>query len=180
MAGVHPRDPGALERILASCGESIFRFLRLMIHDAEAARDLTQETFIRLYESGGRFETEGSLKSWLYRTAQRIAIDHLRRRKALRARLVRLGEPAHSADPRERAEVEQLRDEVRAAVAELPEGCRSTLILAEIEGMPYLEIARIEGGSDMAARQRAAYARKLLRDKLADRIDSERKEGKKK
>ncbi len=133
------------------------------------AEDLAQETFLKAFRAIERFAGNSALFTWLYRIAVNTArdfLDHRRRRPSvpLDDGLV---EPASDADGPDRdLERSELRQRVRAAVARLPEPFRTTLVLREMEGNTYEEIAQILGVSIGTVESRIFRARRKLRTLL--------------
>ena len=130
---------------LAHRGE-VQAYLTDKLRDADIAADLTQETFLRYAEQGRR---DGAAivhdRSYLYRTAHNLAIDHLRRQARQQVDTVATDDLARVAEPRPSPEdsvgARQSLDQFRAAVEELPERTRQIFVLARIENLPYREIA---------------------------------------
>jgi RNA polymerase sigma-70 factor (ECF subfamily) len=151
-----------------------------MTNDYDGAVDLAQETFVRVYRARDRYQTNYAFSTYIYRIATNLAISELRKRK--RRRLVSLSGVIQTRDGREEAieinpvDVRPLQDvalvdaERRAAVARaittLPEKYRAPLVLRDIEGKTYEEIARILEASEGTVKSRISRGRNLLRDKL--------------
>ncbi len=132
-----------------------------VVLDAEEARDVAQETFIRVHAALERFDRSRDFLNWLYRIARNLAIDSLRRRKR-RALPVEdlsslpLESPARNVDP-------ELGSRVASVLAELPVEYRLALTLREFHGMTPREIARVTDCSYPTARWRLHRARGLFR-----------------
>jgi RNA polymerase sigma-70 factor (ECF subfamily) len=133
------------------------------VHEAE---DLAQETFLKAFAAIGRFRGNSALFTWLYRIAVNTSRDYLahrRRRPAVQLDDT-IGEPPSPADrPDEAAMREEERRRVRRALDELPEPFRTTLVLREMEGHAYDEIATILGVSIGTVESRIFRARCKLR-----------------
>jgi len=149
--------------------------LRVM-RDEESARDVVQEAFLKAYRSLDRFEGRSSFYTWLYRIVMNLCLDAKRRQPA--GRLVEWDEQravqTAAVDPdRQRAsspsgelERSQLRDALRHAIEQLPDDARETLVMREVDGLSYTEIAQaleIPKGTVMS---RLHHARKRLRTLL--------------
>ncbi|MFQ6112360.1 MAG: sigma-70 family RNA polymerase sigma factor [Nitrospinota bacterium] len=153
---------------------------------AEGAEDLTQEVLAKAYFSLPGFRGESSFYTWLYRIAMNRCKDELRRmarhptgsleelleRSAEALRELPADEPAEG-EPEER--VQARRELVGAALESLPHGQREVLVLKEMEGMSYEEIAGILRCSVGTVKSRLARARSRLRERFAPYL--ERKEG---
>jgi RNA polymerase sigma-70 factor (ECF subfamily) len=155
-----------------------------VLRDPEQARDAVQEAFLKAYTSLDRFEGRSSFYTWLYRLAMNLCLD-LKRRDHSDRRL-ETPEPAdlervatvesrpadqrhwrdHEDAPDEAVSRAELREQVARAIATLPEASRETLILREIEGLSYTEIAEaldIPRGTVMS---RLHYARRRVQEIL--------------
>lgn len=145
-------------------------YLSRTLRDADAAADLTQETFLRFVEHGGRNAPEaggdGTVvlqpRSYLFRMAYHLAIDHLRRRK--REGISVLAEEGWSNLPDERPSPEQElwgRDDlarVQTALAELPERSRLVFRAVRIDGLTYQAAARRLGISESSVQKHLSRA----------------------
>jgi RNA polymerase sigma-70 factor (ECF subfamily) len=128
--------------------------------------DLAQETFLKALGAIHRFQGQSALFTWLYRIAVNTARDHLahRRRRPAVPLDVELAEPAAPGDsPHEALERRELRRRVRAALDALPEPFRTTLVLREMEGRAYEEIAALLGVSLGTVESRIFRARRKLK-----------------
>jgi RNA polymerase sigma-70 factor (ECF subfamily) len=152
--------------------------LRVM-RDEEAARDVVQEAFLKAYRSLDRFEGRSSFYTWFYRVVMNLCLDAKRRQPA--GRLVEWDEQramqtsaATGLDPdRQRAaspsgelERSQLRDALQNAIEQLPDDARQTLVMREIDGLSYAEIAEAMEIPKGTVMSRLHHARKRLRTLL--------------
>ena len=119
----------------------LLRYTRRMLGGSAAeAEDVMQDVFVRAYRSLAVDQRELPLKAWLYRVAHNRCVDHLRRPVTDNAAVYEVNRPP-GCDPHERTEQrESLRRLVRD-VGELPEQQRSALLLRELEGLSYAEVA---------------------------------------
>jgi RNA polymerase sigma-70 factor, ECF subfamily len=145
------------------------------------AEDLTQEAFVRAFRFFENYRRDLPFENWLYRIISNLFVDDLRRKP--KARIHSLDAPvggdANSEsqaffeipDSRENPERvvlhEELDEQIQKALASLPADFRTTVILADIEGMSYEEISETMGCSLGTVRSRLHRGRKLLRSKLA-------------
>jgi RNA polymerase sigma-70 factor, ECF subfamily len=134
MAG----DLAAFERIVREHQQSVWRFLRRLLGDPATAEDVTQETFLRVYRRLPSFTFQAKFSTWIFQVARNAGIDELRARQR-RARLVDAGpiRPAVTSGPAE------ARVEIDAALASLPVDLRETLLLVEVLGLRYTEVAEV-------------------------------------
>ena len=145
----------ALEEVFAAEQARLARRLRRMTGDAETADDLCQEAFLRAWSRAPRDAPAPVLAAWLHRTAARLALDELRRRR--RRPMVALDDPAVEDPPA---------DDVREALARLPVGDRAVIALRFQAGLALRELGAVLGISEDAARKRVARARTRLRAAL--------------
>ena len=139
-------DESAFNQLVLRYQERIYWVARRFVNDHEAADDVTQDVFVKAYESLRDFRAESSFYTWLYRIAVNIALNALRRRKV--KEFFRIDELFEIEDPGTQAPDEAVeRDEDRAlieqAIALLPNKQRSVFLLRFYEEMPYEEIAKI-------------------------------------
>jgi len=139
----------------------------------DEAEDLTQEIFVRVYQGLPRYhESEGAFPAWLMRVARNHSIDHYRRRKAERQHRAAAPEPLEDVpsgddDPERSLERGERVRLVQRALRSLPVELREALILCDLQGEPYEEIAaalRIPLGTVKSRinRGRLELARRLL------------------
>ena len=148
------------------------------MNDYEEAVDLAQETFVRVYFAIDRYHTQYAFSTYVYRIATNLAISEIRRRK--RRRLMSLTglfqadedsevefQPADKAALQDTQIVDDERDRTIArAIAALPEKYRVPIILRDIEGKSYDEVAEIMGLGLGTTKSRISRGRGLLREKL--------------
>ncbi|MBQ3390916.1 MAG: sigma-70 family RNA polymerase sigma factor [Clostridia bacterium] len=148
--------------------------LRLAGHAAEA-EDLSQEVFLKLYRGLSSFRGESSFSTYLYRIAANTAIDALRRASPQAISLSaedEEGEPYELALsdgeplPLELLEREERTAAIREAIDALPPHHRAVIVLREIEGMSYQEIARVLSVEEGTVKSRINRARAGLRELL--------------
>ena len=156
----------------------IFSVAYGLLRNREDAREVTQEAFIKAYRNLSGFRRDSSFYTWIYRITVNLGIDF--RRKAYRNREVELDETrivpedAHHTGPRPMPtpgaslERRQLGGRIRAAIDELPEDQRTAIVLREIQGLSYKEIADAMDCAEGTVMSRLFYARKKLQELLED------------
>ena len=172
MLGAHHQEPPVnLAALVESHAAGIFRYLRSMVGDADVARDLAQETFLKLHAHAG-----GAGAALVFTVARSCALDHLRRQRVRRGhetaaaeQLVSAAPAPESCRPDRDLENRQLRDDLLAALAILPEDQRSVFHLSEIEGLSYREIGVILEVSPGTIASRKHHAVRKLRESLRRR-----------
>ena len=164
-------DHAAFETLVRRYSERAYRAAYRVVRDQQAAEEVLQEALIKAYRALPRFEARSSFYTWLYRITVNLALD--RRRRGKRAPAVEWDDAiAHEIDPRStlpepaNPEVSSLRHEVRELVAEgiqtLPDGQREVLLLREVDGLSYEEIADTMQISKGTVMSRLHYARKKM------------------
>jgi RNA polymerase sigma-70 factor (ECF subfamily) len=138
-------------------------------HDAE---DLTQEVFVRVFRSLSSY-TPGTFEGWLHRITTNLFLDQARRKAKIR--FDALAEDADSRIPSRAAAPDAtvvdglFDDDVELALAELPPDFRAAVVLCDIEGLSYEEIADVLGLKLGTVRSRIHRGRSMLRKALAHR-----------
>lgn len=183
------RDGAAFNEVVDRYKTKVYNYLLRMMGNAADAEDLTQEVFVRLFTSLDSFRSQASLNTWLFRIAGNLCIDHFRRAKKHRAIAFSLDEPhdAESAEsgsrqayevpdmtyePHRVAESAETAQQIQQALGQLPEKLRAVLILHDIEGLPYDEIAQIAGCPLGTVKSRLFNARLQLRQRLTNYLQS--------
>jgi RNA polymerase sigma-70 factor (ECF subfamily) len=155
----------ALEAAFAAHAAGVAAVALRLLGDAEAARDVCQDTFVRYYDRAS--EVRGEPGPWLRAVAARLALDRLRRRgrerRALAAEAARRGGAAEDPDPAEAAEV---RERLLAAVADLPERQREVLLRRVVDGETFPALAGALGIAQGSAKEHLRRALAALRRSL--------------
>jgi RNA polymerase sigma-70 factor (ECF subfamily) len=115
--------------------------LHLANGDRDLAAELTQEAFVRAYDRLAQFEGASSFYTWLYRLARNRAFDLLARKRPTAVADEHLERAAETPSPADAVAGAELRDRVRAALAQLPAETRELLLMREFQGMDYDAIA---------------------------------------
>lgn len=171
-------DESAFAEIIDRYRNPITNYLYRFLNDYEEAVDLAQETFIRVYFALDRYHTQFAFSTYIYRIATNLAISEIRRRK--RRRLLSLtglfqGDDDQDIefqppDKRKLADAELVEDErsqmIAKAISALPEKYRIPVILRDIEGRTYDEIAEIMELGLGTTKSRISRGRALLKEKL--------------
>jgi len=154
----------------------LMRVIGRFVSDEETARDLAQETFIRVFERLDQFDPSRRFGPWLFRIGVNLTLDYLRKLKRRGGWSLfsetprdRRPEPA-TPDPRRQQDISQ---EVRAVLDELPEKYRSVLILRDLENFSTSEIAAILNRKEATIRWRLAEARERFQRLWSRRMKNE-------
>ncbi len=178
MAEYSPEEVARFEALVTRYGRHVHAVAYRMAGNEADAKDLAQEAFVRVWKAFRRIDPDAALEGWLYRIVTNLFIDLLRRRP--KARVQSLDEPiatSEGAVARERpdptADVERIVMDkmidrrVQDALLSLREDLRMVIVLADIEGYPYEEIAEMTGVPIGTIKSRLHRARRALRDRLA-------------
>jgi RNA polymerase sigma-70 factor (ECF subfamily) len=155
----------SFEQLAAELSGPLFGYLRKMLGNGADADDLLQETLMRIARSLPTLEKSAAVKSWAFRIASNLAIDHIRRNK--RASLVEFTEE-HDPDDQEedRLVLDEMNSCVREVIDGLPPDYRAAIVLFNLEGKSVSETAEILGTSIGAAKVRIHRAKKRLKEAL--------------
>jgi RNA polymerase sigma-70 factor (ECF subfamily) len=164
------------EALVARYQTRLFRFISRFTKDAEDARDVTQEVFLKIYGALDSFDPRYRFSTWLFRIAGNAAIDHLRRR---RGRIISLDLPPdeegesraidprdHGPDPFEDLARRRLRQAIDEAIEKLPDDYRELISLRHYGELPYEEIAELKRMPLGTVKNKLFRARQALRDLL--------------
>ncbi len=172
----------AFDRLVFKYMDMIFNLCFRIVHDYDDANDCAQETFIKVYRNLHQFRFRSSFSTWLYRIAintcrNRIASSGDRARKKM-LRIDNPGEPGSdtvdihdcSFDPDSLFEKNEQARLIHQAIDALPEELKVLVVLRDLEGNSYEEIAGITGVNLGTVKSRLARARHLLRESLREVI----------
>lgn len=177
QAGLRP-EKALFAELIRRYHSHVEKVLYHLAPDWTDRADLAQEVWIRVYRHIKRLQEPAKFRGWLSRITTNLFYDELRKRKRVNAPLsldaplsVEDGEmdweiASDDPGPAEEMITREFYDQLREAIADLPEVFRTTIILREIEGMAYEEIAEITGVSLGTVKSRIARARQRLQYQL--------------
>jgi len=181
--GLRP-DRVAFAELLRRYQSHVDRVLYHLAPDWQDRSDLAQEVWIRVYRNIKRLQEPVKFRGWLSRIATNLFYDELRKRKRVASPLS-LDAPRSMEDgemdweiagdnpsPEEELTTREFYEQLQEAIADLPEVFRTTIVLREIEGMPYEDIAEITKVSLGTVKSRIARARARLQSQLQNYLDS--------
>jgi RNA polymerase sigma-70 factor (ECF subfamily) len=179
-------DGQAFNEIVHRYKDRVFAYVRRMVENREDAEDIAQETFVRVFTGLRSFENRASLPTWLYRIATNLCIDYRRRNMRPEKRHVPLDHGFGDAGPTSTLDLADERyrpDDVAArnelatrldeAILALPERLRAVVVLHDVNGVPYEDVARIVGCPLGTVKSRLFHARSALRDALGPYLRGE-------
>ena len=175
---VQAGDVAAFDRLISKYRERVFGIVYNMTSNREDAADLTQDTFIKAFQSIQRFGGQSSFFTWLYRIAVNSTLSHLRKSR-LRPFFSLEGIDADEPVSREivaaltdktgvdrDSYVRELQEKLNEAMQKLSITHRTVVTLFEIDGLSHQEIAEVMGCSVGTVRSRLHYAKQLLQSEL--------------
>ena len=177
MARLVAGHEAALNDLMERHAGVLFGFLCRFIGDEDAANDLAQETFVRVYLHRTDFKAGMRFSSWLFTIGGNLARNHLRTRSRRPEVPLESGTdegcgnlseslPAVGSTPDEQAARHEQQDAIRQAVAELPDDLREATVLCELEDRTVAEAASILDTTVKAVESRLYRARQQLRRRL--------------
>ena len=177
----HPADL-TWENIVEQHSARVYRLAYHLTGNQHDAEDLTQDVFIRVFNSLSKYKP-GTFEGWLHRITTNLFLDRMRRKKRIRFDFladddatVATGDSfdrhERSGQPEDAFDMSNLGDDIVAALGALAPEYRAAVVLSDIEGLSYEEIAATLGVKMGTVRSRISRARAKLRDSLAHRAPS--------
>ncbi len=170
---IHLGDASAFKKFFHGLYPDIFRFLYRYTRDQEAAKDLTQEAFVRFWQARDRINGDLAPKLYLFRIARNLAVENACRQKRTKREsdlpenlLVRL-----SYDPSDAYERSLAADKIQESLSLLPERCRAVFVLSRYHDLSYQEIARSLDISIQTVKNQMNKALSILRKCLAEEVE---------
>ena len=185
VARAQQGDAGAYDALVTRHRGRIFAMIRNMIHQEADAWDLSQEVFIKAWNALPRFEAKARFSTWLYRIAHNVVYDWTRKRK-----LDSVGElndeifereridsssfttPSGGESPDQTMAQGELRVKIQIALGKLSPEHREAVILKDVQGLSYKDIADVMECSLGTVMSRLYYARQKLQTLLKDEYES--------
>lgn len=174
-------DTAAFDALVGRYRSRIFGMIYNMVHNEQDAWDLAQDSFVKAWKSIARFRGQSSFYTWIYRIVMNVTIDSLRKKQvkgggaefddAIQLRDIDPASrtvPKADALPHEQMEQAEIQRRIDSAIAELTPEHRAVILMKEIEGMQYHEMAESLGCSIGTVMSRLFYARKKLQTSLRD------------
>lgn len=170
------REDG-FEELVRRYQRPIASYVYRMVGDYDAALDLTQEVFIKVYGSLARYRSEYKFSTWIYKIAHNAAVDHLRRHAMREHSLsaeadgdtfelpIASGKPS----PEQESEKRERRAEIESVVGQLPGAYRELVVLRHSHDLSYDEIAEVTGLPLGTVKNRLFRAREVMRQHFVQR-----------
>ena len=168
---------GSFEELVRRYQRPIAAYVYRMVGDYESALDLTQEIFIKVYNSLRRYRSEFKFSTWIYRIAHNSAVDHLRRTSTREQSLIKGSEddqfelPVESniLSPEQQSERKERRVEIESVVRGLPASYRELVILRHSQDLTYEEIVEVTGLPLGTVKNRLFRAREMMRQQFIEK-----------
>jgi len=185
VRGAQRGDPQAFRALVERYQRRVYQLALGMVRDPDEAMDITQETFVRVHRYLPSFKGDSSFFTWTYRIATNLCLDAARKR-GLRNRVemdeqdaeieARMDPPSAAlAGPQRAALNAELKVKIEEALQDLSENHRAILLLREVEGLSYEELAHTLGIRKGTVMSRLFHARlkmqRKLREYLGDEMD---------
>jgi RNA polymerase sigma-70 factor (ECF subfamily) len=172
-------DIQAFESLIRRHERRVFGLLLRMLGSVEEAQDVAQEAFLNLHRHGHRFRSQSRFSTFLYRVAVNAALNRRRslgRRRARTEALERRQEagddlPSSPRNPEDAASGGEIQERVQNAILTLPPHLRVPLVLFDIEGCSYSDVANVLQVAEGTVKSRIHRARQALRERLRDLVD---------
>ncbi len=160
-------DLHAFDLLVTEHADSVYHLTYRITGNPQDAQDAAQEAFVKAFRALPRYRGEASFQTWLYRIATNAALDLIRRRPQAP---VSLDEGIEGQGPRPDVEAErrEIHRRVHKALAMLPPDHRAIVLLRDLQGLAYADIARILRIPVGTVRSRLSRAREALRPLLTD------------
>ncbi len=165
LLSIRAGDTDRLGLLVARWQEPLYRFAYRLLERSEDARDVCQETFLRVLTRADRFEPGARFSTWMYQIALNLCRDQIRRRRRWGLIVQEAAEPESAArgarapaalvePPSARLERDRRREAVQRGLRTLPAEQREILVLKEFEGLKFREIAELVGCPESTVKSR--------------------------
>ncbi len=172
----------------------VFMIAYRLLNNSEEAEEVVQDTFVKVHQNFDKFRTENIFASWIFRIAHNHCMDILRQRQRKRSTVVVSFDPQSTVaeeegdrilnqplsqvadeqpNPSQSLDMSEQTNMVERSLNELPEAQKTVLILHDLQGFSYSEIAEIVGANIGTVRSRLHYGRIKLKELLAPYFSSE-------
>ena len=175
-------DVEAFEHLINTYQKKAYNIALRIMANEEDAKDMAQEAFIRIYKSIMNFREESSFSTWIYRIVTNVCLDEVRKRKNRGTISIDAGINIDGSEtkyelscdketPEDIYEKTEKKEIILETINELSEEYKSAIVLRDIEGFSYEEIATIMDCSIGTVKSRINRARNILKDKLRNRLE---------
>ena len=172
IAGSQQGDLDSFNRLVELYQSQIYNLTYRVTGNHEDAGDAAQDAFVRAFQALSRFRQEAAFSTWLYRIATNAALDLVRRRPAVPPVELPADHPAPN-DPEAEVHRREVSRRVHAAVGQLPVEYRAVVVLRDLQGLAYDEIAKTLDIPVGTVRSRLSRGRDALKALLTDLVAAE-------
>ena len=182
MERIRDDDREAVVELVGRYQNELVGFFYHQCWDQLIAEELAQDVFVNVYRSRARYQPTAKVRTYLYRIAHNLWIDHIRRHRHHQVSLdAEVGESAlrlvdvlkaPAEAEHDTGEDDRVRTRIQLAVAALPEGQREVFVLANNHGMKYQDIAQVLSIPEGTVKSRMHAAVLFLRDELQHLVES--------
>ena len=178
LARAKKGEIAAFESLMTAYENRVYTLALRSTGSEQDAADITQEVFLRAWKSLDSFRGDSSLSTWLYRVTSNLCVDLARKRVVesgtasiddAESPAASIADPSRTIQPEQAVENQELREELQYAIAQLSEEHRKVVLLRDVAGLAYTEIARTLGVEEGTVKSRLARARNSLRKILLER-----------
>lgn len=162
IAAIRRSDTQAFKILYYRYFEKLYRFVYQKVYHADTAKDLVQDLFFNLWKNRDKLDESKSIKAYLFKSANNLAIDHLRRKVTADTYAQKQTTAPHT----EISGNFELKDELERRLNTLPADQKTILLLNRLEGFKYAEIADMLGISIKTVEKKMSLALKTLREAL--------------
>lgn len=167
MHAVKHEDTSALIILIERWEPRLLNFIFRYVQNESVARDLVQETFVRIYQARNRYDEDRTFSTWMFMIATNLCRNHQRWvRRHSEVPMDDYLEPVEDQSPADHARLMDSRGKVARAIAALPHPLRTAVLLYYFENLSYQEISAITGCSVRGVESRLYRARKVLESSL--------------
>jgi RNA polymerase sigma-70 factor (ECF subfamily) len=136
-----------------------------MVSDPIRAEELTQDVFVRIWKAIGSFRSESAFTTWMHRLAVNVVVSDLRSEKRRDGRVMHT-DTLEDFQREVKEAMPETRIDLERAIAALPDGAKEMMVLHDIEGYRYREIAEMLGVAEGTVKSQISRARRLIREAL--------------
>lgn len=178
MLRVKRGDLAAFENLLEKYKQPVINFIYRILGDLTEAEDLTQNVFVKVYQSASHYEVTAKFSTWLFTIARNLCLNEIRRRSRHPADSLdaaqtpdddlpaRQFEDVKTFSPTENTLHGELEDKIQDALHDLPENQRTAILLCRRDELSYEDIAKVLGTSLSATKSLIHRGRETLKEKL--------------
>ena len=168
VKGIRSSDPAAFASLFRKYYEPLYHFAGRFVKDAQAAENIVQDVFIKLWDKRAEWHVQSSVKSYLYTAVKNHSLNYLKREKSM----IPIDEVAANLrhcipSPEEDLIENEMAEAVREAIERLPQQCRRIYLMKRYDDLTYSEIAEVLNVSINTVKTQMKRAIKSLHKNLA-------------